>query len=85
MYRRSLAILEGAYGPDHDRLAITVNALRNLLIAEGRLREARGSYRRAVAILERARENDAFDPVLASSLVNLGLIEEALGDRSAAE
>ena len=54
LYRRSLAIDERSYGPDHPNVARHLNNLASLLQATNRLGEAEPMMRRALAIDERS-------------------------------
>jgi tetratricopeptide (TPR) repeat protein len=51
LYRRSLAIAEQSYGPDHPDVAIRLNNLAELLRATDRLAEAEPLFRRCLQIL----------------------------------
>jgi tetratricopeptide (TPR) repeat protein len=53
LYRRAVAILERASGPDHPDVAVLLNNLAEHLRREGRQREAEPLYRRALDIQDR--------------------------------
>jgi len=54
LMRRTLAIDENRYGPDHPDVAIRLNNLAHLLAATNRLAEEEPLMRRALAILEKS-------------------------------
>ena len=54
IYRRSLAIREKAFGPEHTELARGLNNLALLYSNQGRYVDAEPLYRRALAINEKA-------------------------------
>ena len=65
-------------GQDHPDLATSLNNLGNVLQALGRLEEALGFYRKALAMTERLYKGQNH-PHLASFLNNLGNVLQALG------
>jgi tetratricopeptide (TPR) repeat protein len=71
-YQRELAIVEGALGPDHIRMALPLGGLAALYNAQERYREAEPLYRRALAIQERALGPDHPTLALAGTLNDLG-------------
>ena len=54
LYRRTLAIEEKSFGPEHPNVARGLNNLAELLRATNRLAEAEPLYRRALAITEKS-------------------------------
>ena len=83
LYRRSLAISESTYGPDHTNVATHLNNLATLLNATNRLAEAEPLYRRALAIWEEALEPN--HPQVAIGLNNLALLLQATNRLAEAE
>ncbi len=69
LFRRSLAISEQSYGPDHPEVATRLNNLAELLRTTNRPTEAEPLIRRALAIWEKAYGSD--HPKVAVSLNNL--------------
>ena len=53
-YRRALAIIEKALGPEHPDVATVLDSLAGLYEAQGKYLQAEPRYRRALAILEKA-------------------------------
>jgi tetratricopeptide (TPR) repeat protein len=49
LYKRVLAIIEKALGPDHPNVALALNDLAELYSAEGRYADAEPLYKRALA------------------------------------
>jgi len=72
LYRRALAIDEGALGPDHPDVAVDLRSLALLLRATNRLGEAEPLMRRALAIDEAALGPE--HPNLAADLNALALL-----------
>ena len=54
LYKRSIAILEKALGPDHPELAANLNNLGALYQAQGRSADTEALYKRALTIREKA-------------------------------
>ena len=54
LYKRSLAIMEKALGPEHPSVATSLNNLALLYQAQGKYAEAEPLYKRALAIVEKA-------------------------------
>jgi tetratricopeptide (TPR) repeat protein len=81
--RRSLAIAERSYGPDHSTVATYLNNLAELLRATSRLSEAEPLFRRSLAILERCYDPDHSD--VAAALNNLALLLRVTSRLSEAE
>ena len=50
LYRRALAVVEQALGPDHSRMAAPLGGLAALYYAQGRYRDAEPFYRRTLVI-----------------------------------
>jgi tetratricopeptide (TPR) repeat protein len=69
LYKRALAILEKALGPDHPDVATALNNLANLYPARGRYTDAEPLLRRALGIYEKACGPD--HPNVATSLFSL--------------
>jgi len=83
IYRRSLAIFERSYGPEHYEVAATLHNLGAVLASRGRQQEAEGHYRRALAIKENLLGADNPDVALTRNnlgklLTDLGRLEEAV-------
>ncbi len=53
LYKRSLAILEKALGPEHPNVAMSFNNLALLYEAQGRYGDAEPLYKRSLAISEK--------------------------------
>jgi tetratricopeptide (TPR) repeat protein len=77
IYRRALAILEAALGPDHEEIGATCHNLAALLAARGDHQEAERYYRRALAIRERILGRAAPDTALTCN--NLGKLLTDIG------
>ena len=69
---QALALLERAFGPDHVRVAVTLNVQGALAFAEHDLPTAERAYRRVIEILERRGQRDQLTYALALS--NLGAV-----------
>ncbi len=54
LYKRALAIVEKALGPDHPQVATSLNNLAELYRAQGKYGEAEPLYKRSLAIMEKA-------------------------------
>ncbi len=54
LYRRALAIVEKALGPEHPHVAANLNNLAGLYQAQGHYAEAEPLYQRSLAIYEKA-------------------------------
>ncbi|CAN0225770.1 unnamed protein product, partial [Ectocarpus sp. 12 AP-2014] len=75
LFRRAQAIREKMLGPDHPKVAASLNSLAGLLTIQCRYKEAEGLYERAAAILEVALRPE--HPNLAAIRKNwLGLLEK---------
>ncbi len=72
LYRRSLAILEKALGPEHPDVATSLNNLALLYKTLGNYAEAEPLYRRSLAIWEKALGPE--HPDVATSLNNLAAL-----------
>jgi tetratricopeptide (TPR) repeat protein len=83
LLRRTLAIDEAAYGPDHPSVAIDLNNLAGLLQHTNRLAEAEPLIRRVVAIFEASLGED--HPDVATALNNLALLLHDTGRTAEAE
>jgi len=83
LYRRSLAIWEKAFGPDHSVVATGLNNLAMLHRAQGQYAEAEPLYKRSLAIREKAFGPD--HPDVALSLNNLALLYHSQGKYTQAE
>jgi tetratricopeptide (TPR) repeat protein len=68
LYRRSLAIREKAFGPDHPDVATSFSNLAELYRAQGQYAQAEPLYQRSLAIWEKALGPD--HPDVAQSLQN---------------
>ena len=80
---RSLKIYEKALGPDHPRVAISMNDLAVLYRAQGRYAEAEPLYRRSLEILKKTLGPD--HPHVATALSNLAFLYQAQGKYSESE
>jgi serine/threonine-protein kinase len=83
VHTRALALREGALGPEHLDVAISLNNLGILLNDLGRPQEARVALTRAVAIREKNLGPD--HPEVALAHHNLGITLALQGDLAAAE
>jgi tetratricopeptide (TPR) repeat protein len=83
LYRRSLAIDEKSYGPDHPDVARDLNNLAGLLQAANRLAKAEPLYRRSLAIDEKSYGPD--HPDVAGDLNNLAVLLKITNRLSEAE
>ena len=83
LIRRSLAINEAIYGPDHPSMARGLNNLASLLEATNRLAEAEPLYRRSLAIDEASYGPD--HPNVSIRLNNLAGLLEATNRLAEAE
>ena len=84
LYKRSLAIMEKALGPDHPMVALSLNNLALLYRAMDRFAEAESlCYKRSLAIMEKALGPD--HPDVATSLENLALLYRAIKREKEAE
>jgi tetratricopeptide (TPR) repeat protein len=83
LYRRSLAISEHSYGPDHPQVARDLNNLAALLKATNRLEEAEPLMRRVTRIVEKTLGPD--DPRLAASLNNMAQLLQSTSRLDEAE
>lgn len=83
LYRRSLAILEKALGPDHPNVGMSLNNLAALYKAQGRYAEAEPLNRRSLTIQEKARGPE--HPDVAYPLNNLASLYERQGRYAEAE
>jgi tetratricopeptide (TPR) repeat protein len=81
--RRTLAIAEASYGPNHPEVAIRVNNLAALLYRTNRHAEAEPLYRRALAIDEKSYGPD--HPDVAIDLNNLAVLLKATNRLAEAE
>ncbi|CAM9368870.1 unnamed protein product [Ectocarpus fasciculatus] len=77
LFIRSLAIDEKVYGPDHPKVATTVNNRAGLLRGQGKYDEAEALYVRSLAIREKVYGPD--HPAVAASLNNLAALLEIQG------
>ena len=83
LYRRSLAICEASFGPDHPDVAIGLNSLAGMLYDTNRHAEAEPLLRRALAIDEASFGPD--HPELATDLNGLAALLAATNRHSGAE
>ncbi len=84
LYRRALAILEKALGPEHPIVATSLNSLAELYRDQSQYAKAEPLYQRALAIREKALGPE--HPDVAMSLNNLaGLYDETQGQYAEAE
>ena len=81
--RRSLAIDEQSFGPDHPSVAIRLSNLANLLQATNRLAEAEPLMRRSIAIGEQSFGSD--HPSVAIRINNLAMLLKATNRLGEAE
>jgi tetratricopeptide (TPR) repeat protein len=83
LLREALEIAEKAYGPDHPKIATSLNNLAELLRCTNRLANAEGLMRRALAIDEQSFGPD--HPEVAICLNNLAAILQATNRLAEAE
>jgi RNA polymerase sigma factor (sigma-70 family) len=83
LYKRSLAILEKALGPQHIYVGYSLGNLAGLYKDQGQYGAAEPLYKRALAILEKALGPE--HPDVALSLHNLALLYNNQGQYGAAE
>jgi CHAT domain-containing protein len=83
MYKRSLAIKEKAFGPDHPDVALSLNNLAQLYHAQGRYTDAEPMYKRSLTIREKTLGAD--HPDVAASLNNLAELYRTQGRYADAE
>jgi tetratricopeptide (TPR) repeat protein len=76
LYKRSLAIRENGYGPDHQDVALILKSLAGLYHHQGRYTDAEPLYKRSLAIREKAQPDH---PDLAHSLNNLAALYDSEG------
>jgi tetratricopeptide (TPR) repeat protein len=81
--QRVLVIREKVLGPDHPNVAIWLNDLANLYLAQGRYADAESLYRRALAMREKTLGPD--HPNVAQSLNSLALLYTSQGRYADAE
>ena len=77
MERRSLALLERAFGPDHPDVATTLNSLVVLLHARGRYTDAEPMLKRALVVRKSALGPDHAD--VGTMLNNVAEVYRAQG------
>ena len=77
LVKRSLALAERQYGPDHPDVGALLNNLATLHQAQGRYLEAEPLFKRALAIAEKARGPDHAD--VGTALNNLALLYRVQG------
>ena len=78
LHERALAIHEGALGPEHPTVAISLNNIANVHYATGAYAEATALFERVLTIKEKALGPE--HPDLALSLNNLALVHEVTGE-----
>ncbi len=83
LFRRSLAINEASFGPDHPEVAIRLNNVAQLLQATNRFAEAEPLYRRSLAINEASFGPN--HPEVAIGLNNLAQLLQATNRLAEAE
>ncbi|CAM9521442.1 unnamed protein product [Ectocarpus sp. 4 AP-2014] len=83
LYRRSLAIDEKVYGPDHPEVAAGLNSWAEFLRSQGKYEEAAPLYVRSLGIREKLYGPD--HPEIASSLNNWALLLTSQGKYEEAE
>jgi CHAT domain-containing protein/Tfp pilus assembly protein PilF len=83
LFKRSLAIQEKAFGPDHRDVATVLNNLAALYDNQGRYAEAEPLYKRSLAIREKALGPD--HPDVANALINLAWLYDHQGRSADAE
>jgi tetratricopeptide (TPR) repeat protein/CHAT domain-containing protein len=83
LYKRSLAILEGALGANDPGVGITLNNLADLYRQQGRYPEAEPLYKRALGIREKALGPD--HPDVGTSLSGLATLYQSQGRYAEAE
>ena len=83
LYKRALAIMEKALGPEHPDVGAALNNLAELYRNQGRHAEAEPLYRRSRAIREKALGPE--HPAVAKDLGGLALLYQAQGRLGAGE
>ena len=83
LYQRTSAIYEKLFGPEHPKLATSLNNLALLYETTGRLSEAEPLYHRAVEIDTKVYGPD--HPEVATDLNNLAVLYSNMGRKSDAE
>ena len=83
LYKRSLAILEKAHGPEHPDISVVLNNFANFYNEQGRYADAEPLYKRSQAIDEKTRRPN--DPNRAATLYNLAGIYRHQGRYADAE
>jgi tetratricopeptide (TPR) repeat protein len=68
-YKRSIAILEKALGPDHPALEVALNGLVVLYQTQGRTKEAEAASRRAIALANTRYRGQAVGPMVVQQRV----------------
>jgi tetratricopeptide (TPR) repeat protein len=76
--KQALALLEQTFGPDHMRVALTLNVSGALAFAEHDLATAERSYKRVIEILDHLEQADQITYALALS--NLGAVYSSRDD-----
>jgi serine/threonine protein kinase len=80
--KQALDLLERAFGPDHMRVALTLNVLGGIAFAEHDWPTAEATYKRVIDILERKNLREQINYALALS--NLGAVYSSLDDNARA-
>ncbi len=81
--KRSLALTEKKFGPDHPNVGNALNNLAELYRSQGRLAEAEPLYKRSLSVYEKALGPD--HPDVGTSLNNLAAMYRSLGRTTEAE
>ena len=82
LYRKSLAIVEKVFGPDHPDIAVSLNNLAVLYRDMGENALALPLYERSLAIREKAYGTE--HPSVATALNNLAALYQTMGEYAAA-
>ena len=81
--KEALKVAENTFGPDHPRVATSLNNLGEVYGAQGRYAEAEPLYKRALAILEEALGSE--HPEVARMLQNMVELYKVMGNKEEAE
>ena len=77
LYKRSLAVVEKALGPDHPQVATSLNSLAALYRNQGLYGDAEPLFKRSLAIVEKALGPE--HPDVATSLENYADLQRKTG------
>lgn len=85
IYRRTIAIIDRAYGPEHPLMATTLDAMATytMEVSHAEKEQARKTFERVLAIRERAYGPN--HPLVAEVIGKLGVVSFELGDLARAQ